>query len=374
MALGLPPCGDAGHDHHESYHAPQPIHYNPPPAHFQPIQISTPHIQTLKTVQYQPKPVQLAPIQNVHFTPNHIQPIHRPNIQLSIPAGLSFKSHDISLKKEQGYHVTAGLSNYGGHSSYKYSAPIEQSYTKLHSLELPTYSQASHSFSGYSYKKPEKLTHVSITPSLSYSLGAQKEYAHDHGYSSGLSSQSFSSGYDYPKPTIKLEHEPAHLIKTQHIAPIQHVQTKYIAPVIKQYEPALTKFVLPVVQTHGQQHYEQHHVPQQTYELQHHGQQQSYQHQHLGQQQTYQHQQNLEHQQAYSHQVYAQQQGYGQQEGHGQNHQQSSYAGANLGQSGHGGEYTIFTTPVVKSSHKGEHKPIKIKHSEYYVSTNFTVY
>lgn len=367
MALGLPPCGDAGHDHGNyhapqiQYHAPQ-IQYNTPQIHHEPIHISAPQIQTLQTVHFQPKPLQLAPIQTAHFTPNHIQPIVRPNIQYSVSADLSYQGHGHSLKKEQGYHVTAGLSNFGGGSSYKFSAPVQHTYTtKLTSVPLATYSSGHSSFSGYSYKKPEKITKVSITPSISYSLDSQKEYAHDHSYSSGISSQSFSSGYDYPKPTIKLEHEPAHLVKTQHVqlAPIQtHVQTKYVAPIIKQYEPALTKFVLPAIQSHGHQ-------------------QTSYAPQHI----------NLGHQQAYSHQVYTQQKStYDHQENHGHHNSQQlnlGYAAGNLGHStqlnlgyasghnlghGHGGEYTIFTTPVGKSEHKGEHKPIKIKHSEYYVS------
>lgn len=237
------------------------------------------------------------------------------------------------------------MSNYGGHSAIQqYSAPIEHGpilTTKLYSsAPISTYSQAS--FSGYNYKKPE--TKVSITPALSYSLGAQKDYGH-----SGQSSQSFSLGYSYPVPVTQLEHEPTHIVKAaEHIvAPAysaysggnsysSNIQAKYVAPVLKHYEPIVTKVVLPV-----------HH--QQSYDQQGYGNQQSYGQQSYGNQQSF-----------------GQQQSYGNQQSYG--HQQLNYQASSVG-SGHGGEYTAFVTPVVKTSHKAEHKPIKIKHSEYYVSS-----
>lgn len=222
------------------------------------------------------------------------------------------------------YGGQAGFSSYGGQSGLKhytapvltYSAPVV---AKVQAAPVATHSYSQSSFSGYAYKAPEKVTKLAITPSISYSLDSQKGHL---GHAAGQSSQSFALGYSYAVPVTKLA-AATHVVKAdaEHVVQPTYTSyssgsdyaagsqaTKYVAaPLVKAYAPAITKVVV---------------APQQ-------------------------------HAASYGHQTY-----------------QASYHGSSATGSGSqgGGHYTAFVTPVVKSSHKAEHKPIKIKHSEYYVS------
>lgn len=266
-------------------------------------------------------------------------------------------------------HTSVPLNNYhtSYSSNYKFAAPAQNSYL------------------------PPKVTHkVTVQPSIAYSAGSNYGSSHSEG---SFSSQSIAldTGYSYPVPQKKLEISQ-HIVKpdVHHSISYAHApQIQILAP--KVYAPAITK-VAPIqihsnALSNGYSNYDSG-SSYSSGSLGYSGGSSGYSSAAITGLST-------GYSGSYSSNSYESAGGFaGGSSGYssgsngfsaasaGSGHLGGSYSlssGGNIGQGlsyaaptavggGYGAVKTSFVTPVVKSEHQAEHKPIKIKHSEYYVS------